>query len=361
MKFYDKPRNWLATHQKAAFFLSHGLLHIIVLIVLIILGILLSISVARSSSITTRCMEIEVGDSTNNYALTYLNIYLRLGYQDESSQRPKASLDVLANFDNLYIDRKEQFVNNYRCIPYITIRQPKNYNTRTATVSDENQTLDPSDKPTKPISTWIFFDKSNNTWNFYEYVASDSIQTPLGWFVGFPGNINFNGNAFFEENNPHYRLFLKIHTNQDLYTRSIDSTSRISIRFPKSLDIENPEITTFNYIYPEPTHIGLNTITYIGKDVKQVLDDGGIYIEGENRELAIKADRLSMLFSVLIGTIIAFALDIIIQLIYKWRRLQRRETVNTIRHNYANENSGNESSDENKIGNDIDQKSHIPL
>lgn len=62
-------------------------------------------------------------------------------------------------------------------------------------------------------------------------------------------------------------------------------------------------------------------LSYSGREVVESVLRSGLYIEAHNVTEAYVADRLYILYTVLLGTLIAFALHIIVQLIYKWRRL----------------------------------------
>ena len=62
---------------------------------------------------------------------------------------------------------------------------------------------------------------------------------------------------------------------------------------------------------------------YKGKELEEVLNQGGIYITGVDPVRKDVVDRLDIIYSVLIGTIAAFILDIIVSLIVKWKKLKK--------------------------------------
>ena len=82
-----------------------------------------------------------------------------------------------------------------------------------------------------------------------------------------------------------------------------------------------PPIVIDNII-PKPTDMNLQYIQYKGKDVEKVFEQGGIYFTATDKLKQAKANRMEFLWTVLIGIIIAFALDIIVHLILKWRKLK---------------------------------------
>lgn len=76
-------------------------------------------------------------------------------------------------------------------------------------------------------------------------------------------------------------------------------------------------------VSPQPTSISLNEIVYRGEELNAVIKQRGIYISGTDPEKKEIIEKKNMRTTVLLGTIIAFMLDIIVQLIIKWRRLRK--------------------------------------
>lgn len=134
-----------------------------------------------------------------------------------------------------------------------------------------------------------------------------------------------SGNLFIENSiNPYYCALIRFsQTNVDL-----DSLSSITIDFSKSRDFNTAIV--FDEVVPEPSDIQVNKITFTGKEtIEKILKNGEILIDAKDTVRAYRADRLYLLFSVLIGTMIAFCIDIIIKLIYKWRKIKLEITYNS--------------------------------
>lgn len=82
----------------------------------------------------------------------------------------------------------------------------------------------------------------------------------------------------------------------------------------------------YNYLYPEPDIVGNGWIEYNSLEKKELIRrNQGVIIQAVDIDLLNKQNQRGFLFSVLIGTCVAFALDIIIQLIREMRRLQSRK------------------------------------
>ena len=75
-------------------------------------------------------------------------------------------------------------------------------------------------------------------------------------------------------------------------------------------------------VSPQPTINNLNEIVFKGEELKAVIQQGGIYISGVDPEKEEIIEKKNLFSTVLLGTIIAFMLDIMVQLVLKWRKLR---------------------------------------
>lgn len=92
------------------------------------------------------------------------------------------------------------------------------------------------------------------------------------------------------------------------------------------MEFGNAKNLQYDYIFPEPDVIGNGRIRYFSKEKKkEILKNRGVIIQAVDVDALNKQNRMVFLYSVLIGTGLAFTLDIIIQLIRELRRLQRRK------------------------------------
>lgn len=131
-------------------------------------------------------------------------------------------------------------------------------------------------------------------------------------------SFKFQGNFWGKhDGNPYYmgRLIFNIKNYR------LDDNSVIVLDFTPAPE-KASSVIAFDRIYPEPTEMFVNKVEYRGKKAVEQAIRSGIYIEARDVTEAYRSERLYVLYSVLLGTFIAFALDIIIQLIYKWRRLK---------------------------------------
>ena len=80
-------------------------------------------------------------------------------------------------------------------------------------------------------------------------------------------------------------------------------------------------------VLPQPTFISLNEIVYRGEELKAVIKQRGIYISGTDPEKKEIIEKQNLRTTVLMGTIIAFMLDIIVNLILKWRRMREYKNI----------------------------------
>ena len=75
-------------------------------------------------------------------------------------------------------------------------------------------------------------------------------------------------------------------------------------------------------IVPQPTYQNIKEIVYQGHELKEVIKQGGIYMSGVDPEKKEITEKKNLRTTVLLGTMIAFMLDICVQLVLKWRKLK---------------------------------------
>lgn len=298
-EWYNRLRENLAKNKKLPFFLSHGFMHLIVLVVLVAITACIGVYVFRSSIPNEVIMDssfqfLDKNNKPIKSPVTYLNV----------SIRPETDSNI---FD-------------------ITIK-PLHGTDTTGRSKFPNDVFD-----SKVIWTWnnyypnriVFYNSKFNFPSAYEDSMNVSYHDKGFTFEwkNYPlyrsSNFDTKGNLLGEDDkNPYYSVYFKI----DCGNYDLRESSEINV------DLSDPEnrntVITFDNIVPVPTEIGINRITYKGKEaVESVLRNGGFYFNAKNTAKAHAADRLNLIFNVLIGTLIAFILDIVINLIYKWRRLK---------------------------------------
>ena len=100
----------------------------------------------------------------------------------------------------------------------------------------------------------------------------------------------------------------------------------------KETSARNPYINLYfnikgiESIYPKPNQITPDIIGYVGNEsVREVLENGGIYVQLYDTVAKAKAERLLLWGSILIGLLFGMLLDIIVELFHKWKKLARND------------------------------------
>ena len=196
----------------------------------------------------------------------------------------------------------------------------------------------------------------NETKPFYGITNTDTFSVALtnrigkwvgqDWFYikdmpSYPGSgklikkimwLDYTGESLFKDKNdksPYYNFWIGLQCPKLLPSQETDlkhTNIGIVLEFSSRDSLggfENP-ITVEN-IFPEPSVFTPTKIAYLGYDkVKQVLDNTGIRISGIDINAKSKSDKTIFLYTVLIGTLLAFMLDILVELVIKWRNLVKR-------------------------------------
>lgn len=122
---------------------------------------------------------------------------------------------------------------------------------------------------------------------------------------------------FADTENPNSNFYLKL----NLGALPPDSVNVEDWRITIDLGKEEVAVKTFNHVYPTPSYYGIGRVEYNGRDVLNAIREGGIYVDAEDNVKAKNSADIFLLYSILAGTLIAFMIDIVVILIYKWRRL----------------------------------------
>ena len=78
-----------------------------------------------------------------------------------------------------------------------------------------------------------------------------------------------------------------------------------------------------------PNKYYYNPVDGLTFDIQDVLENGGVYFLAEDMAKKDKAERKIFISSVLLGASLAFLIDIIINLVIKWRDLSKRQKKGT--------------------------------
>ena len=122
--------------------------------------------------------------------------------------------------------------------------------------------------------------------------------------------------------NPYINLYFNIKGNllkDDADTVMNNPKSEIQLTFSKKhlygKAIKSPY--AIESIYPKPNQITPDIIGYVGNEsVREVLENGGIYVQLYDTVAKAKAERLLLWGSILIGLLFGMLLDIIVELFH---------------------------------------------
>ncbi len=128
------------------------------------------------------------------------------------------------------------------------------------------------------------------------------------------------------ENNPYYYYFISFPTTRIAGDLVLDfKVSDLSSNEKLNLFYSSDKYLQFGYIFPEPDVVNNGYIVYNTKNkMTEIQNNHGVIIQATDINSLNKMNSKSFLYSVLIGTAIAFLLDIIIQLIRELRNLNNR-------------------------------------
>lgn len=315
-KVYKWSLSVLSKHKLLALVLSHGGIHIIVM-VLCILGIILLYNEIMSYNVAkfNQIVYTFYGDSLKNYKLNYLS------FKKDIAPRPantynKGDIEIDYGFkrDSIVKNNKNVIVEfegkAYECdlaskIEYYSI------NEREDTIYNKKQK-----QKIKKRYIEEYNKISNHHKIYYSYSPlSDSVHI-------FSRRTDANDPLKeWASINPYHCMWIGLYFK---CKPELNNSSNIRIVYNKisesSQGIRQP--ITLDNVYPQPTSITITDIVYSGKELETVIKQGGIYITGLDPERKREVDKIGVIYSVLIGTIAAFMLDVIVHLIIKWKNLK---------------------------------------
>ena len=133
--------------------------------------------------------------------------------------------------------------------------------------------------------------------------------------------------GFRKKNSPYYYYYFNIPPAKNAEIASIDfqfsdlvENEKFGMKYTKGKNLQ------FKYIYPEPDIIGNGRVEYVSEKKKQEIQKNqGVIIQAVDIDALNRQNKHTFLYSVFIGTGVAFLIDIIIQLIRELRRLQKED------------------------------------
>lgn len=128
-----------------------------------------------------------------------------------------------------------------------------------------------------------------------------------------------------DDNNPYFCFSLKLYCGRTDSLKSGAALISITLDVPDSLGILHNPIQITN-IFPQPTYWSVNEIEYRGKEkIAEVLENQGLIFYGINYAKKANSERKVFLYTILLGAVLAFLFDVIVNLIIKWKKLSEKE------------------------------------
>lgn len=122
------------------------------------------------------------------------------------------------------------------------------------------------------------------------------------------------------KDNPYYHFSLIINDRMQDHHKA-----KGKITFSFSDNDSTDQMTHLNFLQCKPGDYFYNPVDGLTFDIQDVLENGGIYFLAEDMNKKDKAERKTFMSSVLLGACLAFLIDIIINLVMKWRELAKRK------------------------------------
>lgn len=328
VKFYKSLCKPL-THsplKQVVYILSHGGAHLILLFVL-------SISIWRCHEVSTT----EIGPEYHEVQISLSNelkwfqivaevtsdsIYTNYGYSQAIQIR-------------YGLQKNERHINklSFPLHPYSTTFNIARYPHQTEwAFSDNIQRLHAGDSIQHERNAYHINELNDSTLSIKVHSKGiNGIATSYGW-----STFDIYGNELFspdkEKENPYYYFSLRLDGDYRNYDYS---NTNILIKFGdfarNGKDVRMTKPLKYQYIFPEPDMITSGSIMYSSQQkIKEVIDNRGIIVQAEDINVKNKGDREAFINAIILGAMIAFWLDIFVNLVIKWRNLNLKEHKDNI-------------------------------
>ena len=370
LKVYSKIIDYLSKHAKLAFILSHGGIHLFVLLVLILFSLSLYIQTNRYNQINLSRISFSIDELSDE------TFYIDTGIEMTDAEQEAAEYEaikacspdkyfVYSIYGDIYIHGGEYYLSDespespnifLREIPngftYINFGYKYEFDSELAledrpdtiiankfiTISSENHDSDFQIDTTTYIKISQFkriqkssYDDGKRVFQyFYNDTTINTFKDKDLYDNEYEIPILFHGDYIYETKNnksPITAFYIDLNgvcLNDVEWPDSIVKGC-LSIYFGIENDL-NGSIDPYEikYVHPQPDVITPFKIEYSSpKSINSILTNNGIYLIIENIHAKNIIDTKRTQYSVLIGALIAFMLDIIVNLILKWRRLSK--------------------------------------
>ena len=127
-----------------------------------------------------------------------------------------------------------------------------------------------------------------------------------------------------KKNDPYYYYFISIPSDNMAGNLVLDFKVSDLVQNNVNLNYTNDKYLQYEYVFPVPDRINNGYIEYHTKEkMDQIVRNHGVVIQAVDINALNKSNNNAFLYSVLVGTGLAFILDIIVQLIREIRNLNR--------------------------------------
>lgn len=336
---YRKAIDWLYNHKLLALFLAHGGFHIVLFLFCLYSSyrIYERIQTYNQRELRQFSMRIE-GDTLNNYYLSHVSIHHTKASPNKKDVTHYVEgimyhfkygkrIDSIAKLNTFILNEKPYEGKLVDAIQRMTLifddltffeNVPSN---KRGIRKPEDITAHKTGK----YGADLYYGMRKSE-HYCAFTEDDNIKEDDIQFQG--PNITNN----WEGSNPYFACFYGFHAKPGTY--DLDSTSLLMITYNKysykestywngsedDFFTESPMM--IERILPKPTELTVQNVIYRGKDIEKVFEQGGVYITAYDPVRKEEADKMIFALTVLIGIILAFALDIFVQLIIKWRKLK---------------------------------------
>lgn len=318
--FYTKIIHLLSCHKGVPFVLAHGGIHFFLLIILGVTSIwmffqLREINIASFNQISYTFY----GDTLNNYKLDYLafekDMRRRPGYQYnfKDIQFTYGYVKDTAKTDIKIINPIKKDDDRCNCDLVSVVRYVTKNSLRDTLINIKSKF-----RP-NCFNQWLRTIMISNHERLYYCYSTLQDKTHVFYRVTHARDHLIE----WERDTPLFNYWIGIVLKKDV---KLNNKSYIKIYFndinPSNAVYGIVQPIIIEKIEPKPTTQTMNEIVYKGKELEQVISQQGIYVSGVDPIKKDSAERKNLYLTVAFGTIIAFMLDIIVQLILKWRKLK---------------------------------------
>lgn len=184
--------------------------------------------------------------------------------------------------------------------------------------------------------------KDKYGWYVYELNESNDSLFKLNLYQKKYGynRVTVYGDEMFtpssQKKNPYYYFHLRLDENMpDSMVIGQISIAIGDISYNDKIMRFSTTPLKIDYVYPEPDLINFSYVYYKSTEkIQKVRENKGVIVQAEDIELMNYKNRMAFIYSILLGAVVAFWLDVLIHLIVKWRNLnlkyKMRDRINRI-------------------------------